>query len=362
MKTRLTSTNTFIAKTVTSMIVIFSLSACATPPAIVPQLPASEASNSQSTVGADIAQANAFLNAGNVRDAAAGYFAASRNYPSPERERLILQAAELSSLFNDSALTQRYLAPLNFDQLSNENKSRFRLTQAQLAVNDRNYREALRILPQRVNDIPADLGAKILATRMDAAQSSGDKLALVQELVLQESTLQQEHQVKLNHDRIWGHAKQIPAFQLNEAKNSIGHPIVKNWLSLAQLSRVATNGPANKKQTFRSDLGRWIQSNNGHPGMPKALALLNAAPSTTVTPYNAGNPGQRSVITSTVQKPAARSIAPVKTPVAKAPVRPPVVKAPVKPASVARPAAVQKPVVRDPKIRSLYEEYKAKIK
>jgi len=286
MKTRLISANATIAKTVTTLLVLFSLSACSSISDIVPQLPSDGSSNSALVVGADIAQANTFLNAGQRRDAAAAYFAASQNYGSPERERLILQAAELASLFKDSALTQRYLAPLSFDQLSPENKTRFRLVQAQLALNDRNYRETLRILPQRVNNLPAELGEKVLSIRMAAAQGSGDKLALVQELVLQETTLQESYQVKLNHDRIWGHAKQIPAFQLEEAKNSIGHPIVKSWLSLAQLSRIAQNGPASKKQTLRSDLGSWIQSNTNHPGMIKALGLLNAAPTTTVTPYS----------------------------------------------------------------------------
>jgi len=286
MKTRLTPVNQSLVTAVTTMLVLLSLGGCASISDIVPQLPSFGSANSAPAVGADIAQANALLSAGQKREAADAYFKAAQNYRSPERERLILQAAELASLFNDPVLTQEYLAPLNFDSLNPENQTRFRLTQAQLALNDRNYRETLRILPQRVNDIPAELGKKILSTRMTAAQGSGDKLALVQELVLQETTLKESYEVSLNHDRIWNHAQQIPAFQLEEVKNSINHPIVKSWLSLAQLSRIAKNGPANKRQTLRSDIGLWIQNNTNHPGMTKALGLLNAAPTTTVTPYS----------------------------------------------------------------------------
>lgn len=313
MNTRLISAN--IAKTVTTILVLFSLSACSSISDIVPQLPSSGSSNSAPVVGADITLANEFLAAGKRRDAAAAYFAAAQNYRSPERERLILQAAELASLLKDQQLTQRYLAPLSFDQLSSENQTRFRLVQAQLALNDRNYRETLRILPQRVNDLPEELGQKILSTRMSAAQGSGDKLALVQELVLQETTLKESYQVSLNHDRIWGHAEQIPAFQLEEAKNGISHPIVKNWLSLAQLSRISKNGPLSKRQTLRGDIGSWIQNNGTHPGMAKALDLLNAAPTTTVTPYSVE--AQKPVVKKTSQKSPVANIPKVKPPVIK---------------------------------------------
>ncbi len=357
METSLISVNTSFKTTVTVTLFTFLLSGCSTVSNIVPQLPSTGPAYSAPAVGQDIAQANAFLTAGKRREAAAAYFAASQNYLSPERERLILQAAELASLFNDPMLTQRYLAPLNFNQLSPENQSRFRLTQAQLALNDRNFRETLRILPQRVNDVPEELGQKILKTRMSAAQGSGDKLALVQELVLQETTLKESYQVSLNHDRIWNHAQQIPAFQLEEAKNSISHPIVKNWLSLAQLSRISKNGPVSKKQTLRSDLGRWIQTNSSHPGMTKALGLLNAAPTTTVTPYTA-DIKKPIIITSNVERPVVNKPI-VKKPVAKAPV----VKTPVTKNSTVKvnPPAVKTPVKKDPNIRSLYENIKKQI-
>ncbi len=221
-------------------------------------------------------------------------------------------------------------------------------------LNDRNHRETLRILPQRVNDIPAELGKKVLATRMAAAQGSGDKLSLVQELVLQEPTLQESYEVTLNHDRIWGHAKQIPAFQLEEAKNGISHPIVKNWLSLAQLSRITDNGPASKRQTLRGDLGSWIQNNTNHPGMIKALDLLNAAPTTTVTPYSVDAP--KLIIKSTVVKrptaksPVVKKTAP-KTPAVKTPkVKPPVAK-----------NITKKAKKKDPSVGLLYEKIKKQI-
>jgi len=185
----------------------------------------------------------------------------------------------------------------------------------------------------------------------------------VQELVLQEPTLKEQYLVSLNHDRIWNHAQQIPAFQLEEAKNKIGHPIVKNWLTLAQFSRISKNGPANKRQSLRGDLGKWIQNNTTHPGMTKALGLLNAVPTTTVTPYNAGTKPvlqKPTVKTVVARKPAAKKPVIKRAPVKVIPPKKPVVRPPPKPV-VTKPAAPKPPVKPDPKIRSLYEKFKKQV-
>lgn len=365
-----TSFNTNLTTTLGLFLVFASLNGCAPVADIVPQTPNGSVANSYPPAVAqapaqDVAQANAYLASGQRREAASAYFAASNNYNSPERERLILQAAELAATMKDVNLTQRYLAPLNFNQLNLENQTRFRFTQAQLAFNDRNYRETLRILPQRVAGLPQQLALKILGMRMSAAQASGDKVALVQELVLQEPTLRQAHEISLNHDRIWNHAQQIPAFQLNEAKDRINHPVLKNWLSLAQLARLSKNAPSSKKQTLRNDLGSWLQRNPTHPGQSRAISLLNAVPRTTVTPY--GSDLQRPIVNPkpvvkrpTTNKPVART--PVQRPVVRRPVTtPPPVKKPVVNTQAKKPVA-ESTVKPDPNVRSLYEKIKREIK
>ncbi len=286
-----------------------TLGACSSLPDIVPQIPLPRVDNNSLPAGQDIERANAFLSAGKRREAASAYFAASQNYRSPERERLILQAAELAAIIKNTNLTQRYLAPINYSILNSENQSRFRFTQAQLALNDRNYREALRILPQRISNLPPDLGEKILNARMSAAQSSGDKLALVQELVLQEPNLKEDYQVSLNHDRIWNHVQQIPAFQLEEGKNRINHPVLKNWLALGQLARIAKSGSTSRKESLRSDVASWLQRNPNHPGQSKAIALLNASPNTVITPYRVlggikSDKPQQTIQSTTATKPS----------------------------------------------------------
>ncbi|MEE9310260.1 MAG: penicillin-binding protein activator [Cocleimonas sp.] len=271
------------------LMLIMSLSACSTISDIVPlpsiTLPTLD--RHALPKGKDIELANALLAAGKKREAATAYFDASRNYRSPERERLTLQAAELAAIIKDSSLAQRYLSPLRYASLNPENQARFRFTQAQMALNDKNFREALRILPQRVNGLPDGLASKILNARMRAAQSSRDRISLVQELVLQERTLKNDYEVKLNHDRIWNHIQQMPRQTLNTQRKQINHTVLKNWLDLGYLARLAKDA-GDISPTARTNLKGWQQRNLAHPGNRKVAEILKSAPTATVTPYSTG--------------------------------------------------------------------------
>lgn len=264
-----------------------SLVSCANGPTvsdIVPQLRLPGANYNKLPRGKDIQQANVLLKAGAKREAASAYFAASKKYRSPERERLTLQAAELAASFNDVDLTERYLAPINYSRLNAENKARYRFTQAQLAINDRNHREVLRLLPQRVDGLPVGLAHKTLKARMNAAQASSDKLAIIQELVLQEPTLAKDYQVKLNNDRIWSHVLLMSPQELNQNRKTIKHPVLKGWLELGHLVK-GFKGSGSVSPTFRIKLHDWQKHHSNHPGNKQVEALLKYKPAAKVTPY-----------------------------------------------------------------------------
>lgn len=265
--------------------------ACSSVSDIVPQIPLPTLNKPAMPTGKDIEEANNFLAAGKQRDAASAYFAAANHYPSPQRERLILQAAELAANFKDNNLAQRYLDPVSssasFEKMSKENQARFRLVQGQLAINDGNQREALRILPQRVSDLPPALGDKILKARMTAAQTSRDKLALIQELVLQEPKLHNNAEINLTHNRIWNLIKQMPLQKVKQGATQINHPIIKQWLTLGALAREARANESDEA-SFQEGIKNWIKQNPGHPGIEEAKKLLKEKPTAVVTPYRGG--------------------------------------------------------------------------
>ena len=289
---------------------LLSLSACSTISDIVPlpsiTLPTLD--RHALPKGKDIELANALLAAGKKQEAANAYFDASRNYRSPERERLILQAAELAAIIKNENLAQRYLSPLNYPTLNPENQARFRFTQAQLALNDKNYREALRILPQRVSGLPDGLAKKILNARMRAAQSSRDRISLVQELVLQEPTLKNDYEIKLNHDRIWNHIQQIPRQSLNTQRKHINHTVLRNWLDLGYLARLAKDS-GEISPIARNNLKGWQQRNQGHPGNSKIAEILKSAPAATVTPYLGGTKPAKPAATDMPIKTSGKQVA-----------------------------------------------------
>jgi len=273
-----------------AVIVPAFLAACANTPSvpnIVPQLRIPRVINNTLPNGKDIQQANALLKAGRKREAASAYFSASGHYRSPERERLILQAAELAASFNDIDLTQRYLAPINYSGLNAENKARYRFSQALLAKNDRNYAEVLRILPQRVSGLPMGLAKKILSTRMNAAKASSNKLDLVQELVLNDATLTEDYQVRLNNNRIWEHVLLVDRQALDQKRKTINNPVLKGWLDLGYLVK-GFKGAGSVSPTFRIKLKDWQKHYPNHPGNEKVEQLLRYKPVAKVKPYLGG--------------------------------------------------------------------------
>ena len=280
--------NRTMIKIVLTLPFLISLGACTSIPSasdILPQIRIPSVDFNTLPDGKDILQANSFLKAGKKREAASAYFSASKKYRSPQRDRLILQAAELAASFRDMELTQRYLAPINFSKLNKENQARYRYTQTQLALNDKNYREVLRILPQRVNGLPYELAEKILKTRMIAAKSSQDKLALIQELVLQEPTLAEAYQVRQNNNRIWNHVLLMSKNELESSRKTIKHPTLKGWLELGYLVNTL-KGKGGISPIFHNRLLNWQKHYPNHPGNEKVLQLLNYR--TTTTPYLGG--------------------------------------------------------------------------
>ena len=266
--------------TLSFIILATTLSACGSlPPVAFPAptaLPTPQTDNRLPT-GAEVQRANALLKQGKRRDAAKEYFNAAQKYRSPDKERLILQAAELATLISDRNLTQIYLSALG-RQLNTANLARYRYVQGQLAILDAAYKKALNLLPKNVKGLPTGLQKKILNARLRAAQASGDKVVFAMELVIQEYKLKQAQQIKLNHDRIWSQLNRLSVAELDKARNSVRHPIMRGWLDLNYLRRLS----ANDSQKLNRNIKRWQGNFPRHPASTRASKMIRHI---TVTPY-----------------------------------------------------------------------------
>jgi outer membrane PBP1 activator LpoA protein len=266
--------------TLSFIILATTLSACGSlPPVVFPAptaLPTPQTDNRLPT-GAEVQRANALLKQGKRRDAAKEYFNAAQKYRSPDKERLILQAAELATLISDRNLTQIYLSALG-RQLNTANLARYRYVQGQLAILDAAYKKALNLLPKNVKGLPTGLQKKILNARLRAAQASSDKVVFAMELVIQEYKLKQAQQIKLNHDRIWSQLNRLSVAELDKARNSVHHPIMRGWLDLDYLRRLS----ANDSQKLNRNIKRWQVNFPRHPASTRASKMLRHI---TVIPY-----------------------------------------------------------------------------
>lgn len=129
--------------------------------------------SSAAQADAGIQQANNLLKQGKKREAAQAYFAAANRYPSPQKERVILQAAELTASLSDTALTQKYLGQVSTNQLDGENRGRFAYVTALLALQNKNANLALSSLPTNTANLSPVLRQKVQHVHQQALALGG---------------------------------------------------------------------------------------------------------------------------------------------------------------------------------------------
>jgi hypothetical protein len=137
---------------------------------------------------ASVQQANSLLKQGKKREAAQTYYAASARYPSPQRERVILQAAELSASIGDANLTDSYLDHIPASSLDGENQGRYAYVKALLALQSNNSQLALSTLPTNLDDLSPALREKVQNVRQRAQGTIGNGGINVQTAMIPSST------------------------------------------------------------------------------------------------------------------------------------------------------------------------------
>lgn len=213
---------------------------------------------------ADIVAANKLYQQGRKRDAANAYFAASGNHPSPQRERLILQAAEIAAMLPDTPLMQRFLAAVNPSRLTRENRARYDYTQALIAMANHQPKVALDILPTNGNGLSTGLANKIRITRLRAVENTGDHFLIAKERVNQDRYLKNANNQKNNRQHIWNHLSKVPKKNLAKLRSSERDRTLRGWLDLAYLRHL--NG-------LHQNIAKWRRSFPSHPANSIAATL-----------------------------------------------------------------------------------------
>jgi outer membrane PBP1 activator LpoA protein len=143
------------------------LGGCVSNP-LVPQRPQPQISNN-----AEIQRANSLLKQGQELEAAETYYRVAMKSPSPQRERLMLQAAEIATYIKDTSLARRYLSIIGGAPLSANNQARRNYVKASIALLEDNPDFALKLLPKQKGTLPNELWSKINRVRQQALTLGG---------------------------------------------------------------------------------------------------------------------------------------------------------------------------------------------
>ena len=125
------------------------------------------------TVTPSIEHANNLLKQGRKKEAADMYYRAAIGFPSPQRERVILQAAEITASLGESGITNQYLKRVPRSALVGENLPRYQYILALLALQSKQPNQALGLLPKSTSGLPAGLSEKIILVRKRAIEMGG---------------------------------------------------------------------------------------------------------------------------------------------------------------------------------------------
>lgn len=116
---------------------------------------------------------NQLFKQGRKPEAAEVYYQSALSLPSPQRERVILQAAEVTASLGDEKTTKHYLKKIPRQALTGENQARYRYTLALLALQKDQANQALRLLPLPNAKMSAGLSSKVSLVRQRALEMGG---------------------------------------------------------------------------------------------------------------------------------------------------------------------------------------------
>lgn len=127
----------------------------------------------KSTTPPSVELANQLFKQGRKPEAAEVYYQAALSLPPRQRERVILQAAEVTASLGDETATKYYLKKIPRQALIGENQARYRYTLALLALQNEQANQALRLLPLPHAEMSAGLRSKVSLVRQRALEMGG---------------------------------------------------------------------------------------------------------------------------------------------------------------------------------------------
>ncbi len=208
-----------------------------------------------------VQRAQAFVEEGRPLAAVRIYRDLAEQAAPPDGQQWRLRAVEILFDHEYPELALQWHEQLSSGPIPPELSQRKRIVDAQAAVNRRQGIRALRLLPPLAPDMDDATRARVLATRADAYQLTGQPVAALQARIDRESLLREGDAIERNHEEIWTILQSVPANRLERMSERTDAPELAGWAALAQAVREARLG----QQSVIQALERWNERFSEHP-------------------------------------------------------------------------------------------------
>jgi outer membrane PBP1 activator LpoA protein len=188
----------------------------------------------------------------------------------PAGQQWRLRAVEVLFEYEYPELALQWHEQLSSGPIPPELGQRKQIVDAQAAVARRQGIRALRLLSPLVADLDDATRARVLATRADAYQLTGQSVPALQARIERESLLSDDDSMERNHEEIWSILQSVPANRLERMAERQDAPELARWAELGQAVREARLG----QQSVSEAIERWRERFSGHPAAQRFAGTL----------------------------------------------------------------------------------------
>ena len=221
------------------------------------------------TAEAHISKAEKLAAQGSFSKAADLYWQAAQNAEPPVREEYQLRAAELQIEAGNFPLAYQYLGLINEQNLTFELIPRKRISEANIALQEERYADALSYLPQNLVTRAPEHQVDILQLRAIALAGSGNTLASLQTRVQLGSLIKDPVEFAHNQNETWRLLATARAEEL-DAWSTTDEPILNGWIALAKTKRA----PYTSIEQLSFALDEWKATHANHPASENLLTSI----------------------------------------------------------------------------------------
>jgi outer membrane PBP1 activator LpoA protein len=205
----------------------------------------------------------------------------AQTLPSPDSERLLIDAAGLLLEQDKATEAQRVLDAINPSNLDPDTRVKLVMQMALTALHQDQPLQAEELLTTdrmglltAANQLNAEQLNAISLLRAEAWEATGNFLSAARERIFVAPMLMDEAESTANHHRIWNNLIAIPIDTLKQLSATVAVPKIQGWLELAWIYK----GLQDDLDQQLKQLAVWQQRFPAHPAglqLPEALRIIS---------------------------------------------------------------------------------------